>query len=64
MDIDVIHNTTVVYIDNVKENFDAIRIIEKGIMIGKIIDNRFEPFGFIPRHSIMHIFNEQDKKIF
>ena len=34
--IKVIHNPTVIYTDNVKESFEAIRTTDKGIIIGRI----------------------------
>lgn len=61
---EIIQNATVIYTDDIKEQFDAIRITEKGVMIGKIIDDVFEPFGFIPKHSIKQICNGQGRKIF
>ena len=61
--IEIIENATVIYSDNVKEQFEALRITERGVMIGKIIKGKFEAFGFIPKHSIKQIKNGKNKKI-
>lgn len=55
--IEILKNITVIYNDNKEEHFDAIRIKDNGIIIGKIIENKFEPFGFIPNHSIKQLNN-------
>jgi hypothetical protein len=60
----IIQNAVLIYTDNIKEHFDAIRITDKGVHIGRVIDNKFEPFGFIPYHSIKRINNGRGKKIF
>ena len=52
---EILRKITVIYNDNNEEHFDAIRITDKGVHIGRIIDNKFEPFGFIPNHSIKDI---------
>lgn len=51
----IIKNATVIYTDGIEEHFDAIRITNKGAIIGKIIDGIFEGYGFIQNHSIKQI---------
>lgn len=58
---EIIKNASVIYTDYVKEQFDALRITDRGAIIGKIIDGKFEPFGFIPKHSIKQINNGSGK---
>ena len=60
---EIIENVTIIYPDGVEENFDAIRITDKGVLNGKIIDGEFEAYGFIPKHSIKQINNGGGKKI-
>ena len=60
---EILRKITVIYTDNTEEFFDAIRIKDKGVHIGRIIANKFEPFGFIPHHSIKEICNNDGKKI-
>ncbi len=57
----IINNVTIVY--NNEEHFDAIRITHKRVHIGRIINKKFEPFGFIPNHSIKQINNGNGRKI-
>ncbi|UCB59190.1 MAG: hypothetical protein JSV67_02535 [Thermoplasmatales archaeon] len=59
----IIKDATVIYTDGVKEYFDAIRITDKGILIGKIIDGEFVDYGFIPKQSIKQIHNGKERKI-
>ena len=60
---EILRKITVTYTDKNEEHFDAIRITDKGINIGRIIDNKFEPFGFIPNHSIKKIDNTSGNRI-
>lgn len=53
--VKVIHNPTVIYTDNVKDTFDAIRITEKGIIIGRIIKGEFIECGFISKRNVKEI---------
>jgi hypothetical protein len=59
---EILRKITVIYTDNTEEHFDAIRIRDKGVHIGRIINNKFEPFGFIPHHSIKEICNNNEGK--
>jgi len=51
----IIKNATVIYIDDVKEQFEAIRLVDKGVIIGRILDNRFFDCGFISKRIIKKI---------
>ena len=57
------HNATVIYTDNVTETFEAIRLIDKGVIIGRIIDGEFLDCGFISKNSIKDVKNVFKKKI-
>ena len=50
-------NVTVVYTDCIEEVFEAIQITEKGIVIGRMYDNEFFPYGFIPKKNIKSLKN-------
>ena len=58
----IIKNAVVIFYDGKKERYNAIRIKEKGLVIGKYINNKFEPFGYIPNHSFKKILKESIKK--
>ena len=49
------HNATVIYTDNVKETFEALRVIDKGVIIGRIIDGELVEYGYISKNSIKEI---------
>lgn len=61
--IEIMENATVVYTDNVKEIFEAIRMIDKGVIIGRIIDGEFLDCGFISKGNIKKIKDGVKKKI-
>ena len=61
--IEIIVNATVVYTDNVEEKFEAIRVIDKGVTIGRIIDREFLDCGFISKGNIKEIKEGVNKKI-
>ena len=53
-------HVTVVYTDNLTEHFEAIQDTEKGIIIGRIIQNdqgknEFVQFGFIAHSMVQQI---------
>ena len=52
---EIIYNATVIYTDNIIERFEAIKIIEKGVIIGRIIDDDFVGCGFISKRAIKEI---------
>ena len=54
---EIMKNTTIIYIDGVKEQFEAIRMIDKGVIIGRILDNKFFDCGFISKRNIKEIIN-------
>lgn len=58
----VIHNPAVIYTDNVKDTFEAIRITEKGIIIGRIIKGEFIDCGFISKRNIKKIESSNKKE--
>jgi len=54
---EIMQNITVVYTDNIQESFEAIRVIDKGAIIGRIIDGEFLDCGFISKRNIKEIKN-------
>ena len=61
--IEIIQNATIIYTDKVKESYEAIQITEKGISIGRIIDDEFLRFGFIPDYNIKQVKNGFKKQV-
>jgi len=53
--IEIFENATVIYTDGVREQFESIRIIDKGVIIGRIIDDELVEYGFISRRNIKEI---------
>ena len=53
--IEIIYNPTIIYIDNLKESFDAIKKTDKGVIIGRFINGKFFDCGFIPNQNIKEI---------
>ena len=53
----IIRNATVVYTDGTSEQFESIRLTQKGTVIGRIINGEFVTCGFIPTMSIKEIRN-------
>jgi len=51
------HNSIVVYTDNRQESFEALRVINRGVIIGRIIDGDFFDCGFISKRNIKEIKN-------
>jgi len=54
-EIKIMHNATVVYTDNIQESFEALRVIDKGVIIGRIIDGELVEYGYISKNSIKEI---------
>jgi len=52
---DIMKNATIIYTDGVREQFEAIRLIDKGVIIGRILDNEFFDCGFISKRNIKEI---------
>jgi len=61
--IEIIQNATVIYSDGVKETFEGLRVIDKGVIIGRVLDNEFLDCGFISRGNIKEIKDGIKKKI-
>jgi hypothetical protein len=54
---DIMLNSIVVYTDNRQESFEALRVINRGVIIGRIIDGDFFDCGFISKRNIKEIKN-------
>ena len=52
---DIITNATVVYTDGVREQFEALRMTDKGVIIGRIIDGELVEYGYISKRNIKRI---------
>jgi len=59
--IEILQNATVIYTDGVREQFDAMRLTDKWVIIGRIIDGEFADYGVISRQNIKEI-NEGTKR--
>jgi hypothetical protein len=59
--IEILKNATIVYIDGVKERYDAIRMTDKMVITGHILKSNgsveFKEYGFILRQNIKTIYN-------
>ena len=53
--IEMMNNPTIIYRDNLKQSFEAIRTTEKGIIIGRLIEGKFIECGFILKRNIKRI---------
>lgn len=65
--IEILKNATIVYIDGVKERFDAIRMTKKMVITGHIQNSNgsveFKEYGLISRKNIKTIYNGNKIKI-
>jgi hypothetical protein len=65
--IEILKNATIVYIDGVKERFDAVRLTDKMVITGHILKSKesveFKEYGFISRKNIKTIYNGNKIKI-
>jgi predicted nucleotidyltransferase len=65
--IEILKNATIVYIDGVKERFDAVRLTDKMVITGHILKSNgsveFKEYGFISRKNIKTIYNGNKIKI-
>ena len=52
---EILMHVVIIYKDGVRENFEAIRKIDKGVIISRIIDGEFVDCGFIPSENIKEI---------
>lgn len=53
--LEIIENATVIYTDGVGEQLEVIRVIDKGVIIGRIIGGEFLDCGFISKSNIKEI---------
>ena len=53
--IKIFRKVTITYTNGIRENFEAIRKIDKGVIIGRIIDGEFIDCGFISKGNIKKI---------
>ena len=51
----VIHNVIIIYNDNVQEFFEVLRVIDKGVVVGREINGEFFDCGFISHQTIKKI---------
>lgn len=65
--VEILVNATIVYIDGVKERFDAIRLTDKRVITGRVFEvngtELFEEYGFISRQNIKQIYNGCTRKM-
>ena len=65
--IEVLKNATIVYIDGVKERFDAIRVTNKKVITGRIFNisgtEQFGAHGFVSRQNVKQIYDGSKKKM-
>ena len=58
-EFEIIENVTIIYTDNISEFFDAIRLTDKGVIIGRVLKidktEEFVECGFISNNSIKKI---------
>ena len=59
--MEIVKKATIIYTDDLEEKYDAIRVTDKGVIIGRILDGEFLACGFIPKHSIKEINNTKGK---
>jgi hypothetical protein len=51
----ILKNTTIKYDDNIEEKFEAVKMTNKGIIIGRIIEDEFIEIGYIPKDNVKEI---------
>jgi hypothetical protein len=65
--IEILENATIVYIDGVKERFDAVRLTDKMAITGRIFVRQgveeFVENGLISRSNIKKIYNGSKKRV-
>ena len=59
--INILEMAQIIYNDGKRDFFVAIQISDNGVYTGRIINNNFVNGGFIPSHSIKHIFSNGRK---
>jgi hypothetical protein len=64
---EILVNATIVYIDGIKERFDAIYLTDKRVITGRVSERNgaevFEEYGFISRQNIKQIYNGCTRKM-
>ncbi len=65
---EIIHNATVLYTDGDQEVFEAVRLTERGVVIGRLStwndgSEKFIEYGFIPHRNIQRITNASIRRI-
>ena len=61
--IEILENATILYNDDIREQFEAIRLTDKGIIIGRIFNGEFFDYGFISKQNIKEIKKGTKRKI-
>jgi len=65
--VEIMENVTIVYIDGVKERFDAICLTANKVITGRIFEingsEKFKEHGFIPQQNIKQIYNGSKRKV-
>jgi hypothetical protein len=56
-------NITVIYIDGIKEQFEALRSTKKGVIVGRILEGKFVSYGFISKRNIKQIENDGKRNV-
>jgi hypothetical protein len=57
----IIANPIIIYTSGITEKYEAIRKSDKGVIIGRILDDEFIECGFISKKVIKEIITEQQK---
>lgn len=61
--IEILENAIILYNDNFEEQFGAIRLTDKGVITGRVIDDEFIDCGFISKQNIKEIKKGIKRKI-
>ena len=61
--IEIIEYATITYNDGTKQPFDAIRVTNEGVNIGRIYNNNYVEYDFIPNDIIRAIDMGKSRKI-
>jgi hypothetical protein len=60
---EIMLNTTIIYTNGIKEQFEALRRTENGVIIGRILEGKFVDCGFISKRNIKQIKNGIKKRV-
>ena len=61
--IEILENAIVIYTDGNREIFEAIRMTDRGVIIGRVLDDEFVDCGFISKGNIKEIRDGVKKQI-